>query len=150
MDVSQINIPSVIPHDSPFCLVDKILSIDKDEYSLTALISISNHMDLCKGHYTKEQIAPGIIVIEALSQCSILCGHAFLSSPEDVKQLHLTVEVQFRFRKPIHYQDEVLLYSKLDKTVNGISTFKVKALSIKSKEVYTSGKITGIALAKPQ
>ena len=137
MDISQIDIPSVIPHDSPFCLVDKILSINKEEYSLTALMAISNHMDLCEGHYTKEQIAPGIIVIEALSQCSILCGYAFLSSPEDVKQLHLTVEIQFRFKKPIHYQDEVILYSKLDKTINGISICKVKALDAKTKEVYT-------------
>lgn len=145
----KLDVSSIIPHEDSFRLVDKVLSMDSNERSLRAMVSMPNHLNLFRGHYSQEQIVPGVIILEALSQCSILCGHTFLSSSSSEKQIHLTVEVQCRFKKPVHYQDEVLLYSKIENTIEGLSIFKVKALDLKTQDVYASGKIMGIALAQP-
>lgn len=147
MTLSNIDIPKIIPHDDSFRFVDRIISEDIEECSLTALVSFSQHSDIFKGHYSQEQIVPGIIVIEALSQCSILCGCRFLSSSSEVKLMHLTIEVQSKFKKTIHYTDDILLYSKVEKNIGGISVFKVKAINAKSNEVCVIGRIMGVALA---
>lgn len=147
MLLSNIDISKIIPHDDSFRFVDKIISEDSEECSLTALVSFSQHSIAFRGHYPQEQIVPGIIVLEALSQCSILCGYRFLSSSAEVKLIHLTLEVQCKFKKAVHYTDDVLLYSKVEKSIDEISVFKVKAIDAKNNDVCALGRIMGVALA---
>ena len=145
------DISKIIPHEDSFRFVDKIIDENEEEKSLIAMVSFSKHIKSFSGHYPQEEIVPGIIIIEALSQCSILCGYRFSPVPEaaDKQIRHLTLEVQCRFKETIHYMDDVLLYSRIDKTVNEVSVFKVKAIDAKSNKVCASGQIMGIALALP-
>lgn len=150
MSFSNINISKVIPHAPSFRFVDKIISENSVDSSITAIVSFGQHLGVFSGHYPDEQIVPGVIVIEALSQCSILCGHRFLSTASSIKYVHLTLEVQCKFKKTIHYTDDIILYSKIEQNIGNISVFRVKAIDVKNNIVCASGKITGIALTQPQ
>lgn len=149
MSFSDINISQVIPHAPSFRFVDRIVSENSDDSSITAIVSFGQHLGAFSGHYPKEQIVPGVIVIEALSQCSILCGHRFLSTASNIKLVHLTLEVQCRFKKTIHYTDDIILYSKVEQNTGNISVFRVKAIDAKNNVVCASGQIIGVALAQP-
>jgi 3-hydroxymyristoyl/3-hydroxydecanoyl-(acyl carrier protein) dehydratase len=65
------DIMKVIPHRYPFLFVDSIVEY-KLEKELTASIYFNLNNDIFKGHFKDYPIVPGVILIEASAQTSIL------------------------------------------------------------------------------
>ena len=76
MDIKQIM--DVIPHRQPFLLIDKVEEIVEGE-SVTAIKNVSYNEPFFAGHFPKEPVMPGVLIIEAMAQAGAV---AILSMDE--------------------------------------------------------------------
>lgn len=62
------SILKMLPHRYPFLLVDKILEVDLDEGRILGLKNVTINEPFFQGHFPKEPIMPGVLIVEALAQ----------------------------------------------------------------------------------
>ena len=65
MDIKEIM--DRIPHRQPFLLLDKVEEIVEGE-SITAIKNVTYNEPFFAGHFPKEPVMPGVLIIEALAQ----------------------------------------------------------------------------------
>ena len=65
MDIKEIM--DIIPHRQPFLLLDKVEEIVEGE-SITAIKNVTYNEPFFAGHFPKEPVMPGGLIIEALAQ----------------------------------------------------------------------------------
>lgn len=75
-DINQVQ--KILPHRSPFLLVDKITYMD--EWIVTGIKNVTMNESFFVGHFPEEPIMPGVLQIEALAQVG---GVLLLSSVPD-------------------------------------------------------------------
>ena len=76
MDIKQIM--DVLPHRQPFLLIDRVEEIVAGE-SVTAIKNVSYNEPFFAGHFPKEPVMPGVLIIEAMAQAGAV---AILSMDE--------------------------------------------------------------------
>ena len=76
MDIKQIM--DVLPHRQPFLLIDRVEEIVAGE-SVTAIKNVSYNEPFFAGHFPKEPVMPGVLIIEAKAQAGAV---AILSMDE--------------------------------------------------------------------
>jgi 3-hydroxyacyl-[acyl-carrier-protein] dehydratase len=114
-----------LPHRYPFLLVDKILEINKEDVSVTALKNVTINEHFFQGHFPDFPVMPGFLILEALAQTSMLLklieptnenGHIFIIGVDNV-----------RFTKPVVPGDQLKLYAKLVFSKGGVYKVEVQA-----------------------
>lgn len=68
-NLDLINIKKRIPNREPFLFVDKILYISDDLLQIKCKKKMSKNDLIFQGHFSDYKIVPGVIIIEAMSQC---------------------------------------------------------------------------------
>jgi 3-hydroxyacyl-[acyl-carrier-protein] dehydratase len=128
-----------LPHRYPFLLVDKILEINKEDASVTALKNVSINEPYFQGHFPDFPIMPGFLILEALAQTAMLLKLAKETKDND-KSFILAVD-NVRFIKPVVPGDQLKLYAKLVFAKSNIYKVEVQATveeTIVAKAVITS------------
>jgi 3-hydroxyacyl-[acyl-carrier-protein] dehydratase len=79
----------VLPHRPPFLFVDRVVSLDPWK-SLTAYKNVTINEEFFKGHFPSHPIMPGVLLLEAMAQTSMLLltlswRDHFDSAPPDVQ-----------------------------------------------------------------
>jgi len=72
MDIKEIM--EIIPHRYPFLLIDRIINIEEGK-KVTAIKNVSINEQFFKGHFPKEPVMPGVLIIESMAQagaCAIM------------------------------------------------------------------------------
>lgn len=77
MLLDQEKIKQIIPHREPFLLVDAVKAMTYDKIS--AEKKVTGQEDFFRGHFPKEPIMPGVLIVEALAQAGAVL---ILSRPE--------------------------------------------------------------------
>jgi 3-hydroxyacyl-[acyl-carrier-protein] dehydratase len=128
-----------LPHRYPFLLVDKILEINKEETSVTALKNVTINEPFFQGHFPDFPVMPGFLILEALAQTSLLLK---LIEPTDkTDHLFIIAVDNVRFIKPVVPGDQLKLYAKLVFAKGSIYKVEVQATveeTIVAKAVITS------------
>ena len=78
LDVKQIE--EIIPHRHPFLLVDYIEDYEPGEFAV-GYKCVTFREDFFRGHFPKETVMPGVLMVEALAQV----GAVAILSLEDMK-----------------------------------------------------------------
>lgn len=65
MGINQIR--EILPHSYPFLLVDKVLGYEERQWVI-GLKNVTINEPFFQGHYPKEPIMPGVLILEALAQ----------------------------------------------------------------------------------
>ncbi|MEG1405209.1 MAG: bifunctional UDP-3-O-[3-hydroxymyristoyl] N-acetylglucosamine deacetylase/3-hydroxyacyl-ACP dehydratase [Alistipes sp.] len=68
----------MLPHRPPFLLVDRIFH--RDSTSVAGIKNVTMNEPFFVGHFPEEPVMPGVLIVEAMAQCS---GILVLSSVED-------------------------------------------------------------------
>ena len=91
-------IETCLPHREPFLLVDEISAAKKHDF-ITGHLKISPTSDVFRGHFPKNPIWPGVLIVEGLAQVGGILGH--VSSVNGLTECFLLELNEARFRKMV-------------------------------------------------
>jgi 3-hydroxyacyl-[acyl-carrier-protein] dehydratase len=69
-----------IPQQEPFRFVDEILEVDEEH--VTATYRWREDADFYRGHFPGDPVTPGVLLVEALAQSSVVALGAYLLAKE--------------------------------------------------------------------
>ena len=115
-------IKKLLPHREPFIFVDEILEREEGK-KITASKKIKNDEFWVKAHFPDLPVMPGVLIVEALAQASLLI---FDKSEEDLFPIFVKIE-DFVFKKPVFPSSLLILKSEVLFKKMGFIKFKVSA-----------------------
>jgi len=80
MELNSNQIQEIIPHRYPFLLIDKVTDLEPGHYCKAIKNISANEMQFI-GHFPKEHVMPGVLMVEALAQA----GAVIILSMEENK-----------------------------------------------------------------
>ena len=110
MDIKEIM--EIIPHRQPFLLLDRIEEITEGE-SVTAIKNVTYNEPFFAGHFPKEPVMPGVLIVEAMAQA----GAVAILSMEDFKgkTAYFGGIKNAKFKKKVVPGDTLRLEVKIEK-----------------------------------
>jgi beta-hydroxyacyl-ACP dehydratase FabZ len=110
MTMTITEIMKYLPHRYPMLLVDRVLEISEDGKRIVGLKNVSANEQFFQGHFPGAPVMPGVLIVEAMAQCSALLGLKDMSDEERAKKLFLFGGIdKARFRKPVVPGDQLIL-----------------------------------------
>jgi len=98
LDVKEIF--DYLPHRYPFLLVDRVTEFESG-VSLKGYKNITYNEPQFTGHFPDNPIMPGVMIIEAMAQCTgILAFKSQAQKPDGRSMYYLAAVDNCRFRKP--------------------------------------------------
>ena len=102
----------VLPHRFPFVLVDRVISIEKND-TLVAIKNVTINEPFFPGHFPGHPVMPGVLQLEAMAQAAgILLLR--MSSSEGKVAFFMSAD-KVKFRRPVVPGDQLRITAKLDK-----------------------------------
>ncbi len=126
MDIERIM--ELLPHRYPFLLVDRVIEFAKSE-RLVGIKNVTFNEPYFTGHFPVKPIMPGVLIIEALAQCTGLL--AMESEPDELPKNSLYYFVGIdnaRFKRPVVPGDQLRMevdFIKRKRSIwvfNGVAT----------------------------
>ncbi|HOC52158.1 MAG TPA: 3-hydroxyacyl-ACP dehydratase FabZ [Caldisericia bacterium] len=115
-------IKKLLPHREPFIFVDEILERVEGK-KIIASRKIRNDEFWVKAHFPDLSVMPGVLIVEALAQTSLLI---FNKNEEDLFPIFVKIE-SFVFKKPVFPSNLLILKSEVLFKKMGFIKFKVSA-----------------------
>jgi 3-hydroxyacyl-[acyl-carrier-protein] dehydratase len=125
MDINKIM--EFLPHRYPFLLVDRVTEMEVGE-RLVGYKNVTFNEPFFTGHFPVKPIMPGVLIIEALAQCTGLLAMA--SQPDDVPENSLYYFVgidKARFKRTVEPGDRLDMEVEFLKYRRSIWVFNGKA-----------------------
>ena len=124
-DIQKIQ--EVLPQKYPFLFIDNVLEIDKKQEKVICLKNVTVNDYFFKGHFPGNPILPGAIIIEAMSQASIILFSVFKPEVAKKKPDYYLAKVESRFLKPVRPGDQLILEAKKEKMLQNAGIVKATA-----------------------
>src|ERR671912_1607352 len=104
-----IEIMKLLPHRYPMLLIDRVLELDPGK-RIVGLKNVSANEQFFQGHFPGAPVMPGVLIVEAMAQCSALLGLREMSDEQRAKKLFLFGGIdKARFRRPVVPGDQLIL-----------------------------------------
>lgn len=130
MRLSHKQIMRVLPHSYPFLLVDRVLECNVGD-CITAQKNVTYNEPFFMGHFPDNPVMPGVLIIEALAQASMLC----VVGIENIDKAQKTEDSVYfmsidsaKFRKVVVPGDVIILKSRVLHRRGKSCRFECKAL----------------------
>lgn len=96
----------LLPHRYPFLLVDRILEMEPGKRIL-GLKNVTINEPFFQGHFPKQPVMPGVLIIEAMGQTGGVLAAASLPEEEQGQLIIFMGMDKVRFRKPVVPGDQL-------------------------------------------
>lgn len=120
MDIKRIK--ELLPHRNPMLLVDKVTELGSNYIVGTKNVTMNE--PFFTGHFPDEPVMPGVLLIEAMSQCGALLVMNMLDEPDKYSTYFLKID-RIAFHKKVVPGDTLIF--KVEQTVplrHGIAMMK--------------------------
>lgn len=92
-DINSIR--RMLPHRPPFLLVDRIFHIDST--SVGGIKNVTMNEPFFVGHFPEEPVMPGVLIVEAMAQCSGILVLGTVPDPENYSTYFMKIDnVKFK------------------------------------------------------
>ena len=105
------DIIKILPHRSPFLLVDRIIELELDK-RVVGLKNVTANENFFQGHFPGNPIMPGVLIIEAMAQTGgVLARLSVLGvlEKQDIDVIYFMSMDKVKFRKPVVPGDRLRL-----------------------------------------
>ena len=120
MDIKRIK--ELLPHRNPMVLVDKVIELGSNY--IVGIKNVTMNEPYFNGHFPDEPIMPGVLIVEAMSQCGALLTMNMLEDPVKYSTYFLKMD-KVEFHKKVVPGDTLIF--KVEQPVplrHGISMMK--------------------------
>jgi 3-hydroxyacyl-[acyl-carrier-protein] dehydratase len=125
MDIGEIM--RHLPHRYPFLLVDRVLECVPGE-RIKGVKNVTVNEPFFQGHFPGYPVMPGVLVIEALAQVSLILFYETIDRLPDDKSIIFFAGIdEARFKRQVLPGDQLLLESIERRLVRGVGKFSVRA-----------------------
>ena len=123
MQLNSNQIAEILPHRYPFALVDRIVDGEVGKWA-KGIKCVTVNEPFFQGHFPQEPVMPGVLLVEAMSQCGGLLVLNQIEDPERWSTYFLKID-DVKFRQKVVPGDTVLFRVELLGPVrHGISSMK--------------------------
>ncbi|MDJ0781156.1 MAG: 3-hydroxyacyl-ACP dehydratase FabZ [Desulfosarcinaceae bacterium] len=102
----------LLPHRYPFLLVDRILEIEPNK-RVVGLKNVTINEPFFQGHFPRQPIMPGVLIIEAMGQAGGVLAASTLPEEEQGQLIIFMGMDKVRFRKPVVPGDQLIFELKV-------------------------------------
>jgi len=125
MDIGEIM--RHLPHRYPFLLVDRVLECIPGE-RIKGVKNVTVNEPFFQGHFPNYPVMPGVLIIEALAQVSLILFYETIDRlPDDKSVIFFAGIDEARFKRQVMPGDQLLLESIERRLVRGVGKFSVRA-----------------------
>ncbi len=144
LDIEEIR--KILPQRYPFLMIDRVLELEAGK-KIVALKNVSFNEEYFSGHFPDKSIMPGILIIEAMAQASIILFYGSQDSDQDKKLSYYLGSVKVRFLHPVIPGDQLKITIEPLKMLSSAGIVKARA-TVSDKEV-AAGEISFMAKENP-
>jgi beta-hydroxyacyl-ACP dehydratase FabZ len=109
--IDAIGIQRLLPHRYPILLVDRILDFERGQW-IKGLKNVSMGEQVFQGHFPKQPVFPGVLIIEAMAQTAGCLVTLDLPNPEEKVMYFMSID-GVKFRKPVVPGDQMVMEVKI-------------------------------------
>jgi len=122
------HILKLLPHRYPFLLIDRVVELEAGVRG-RGIKNVTFNEPVFTGHFPENPVFPGVLILEALAQASVMVGFADQATQEEPAQnLYLYAGIdKARFKRPVVPGDQLLLDVEVVKSRRGIWQFDAQA-----------------------
>ena len=126
LDIEQIL--DLMPHRSPFLLVDRVLELEPGA-RIVAIKNVSFNEPFFQGHFPGHPIMPGVLIVEALAQAAGVLTYVTLETSYPQGTLFYFAGIDgARFKRRVVPGDQLRLEVSMDRVKRGVGKFTGRAL----------------------
>ncbi len=104
-------IMAVLPHRYPFIMIDRVIELVPNEKVL-ALKNVTINEPFFQGHFPKNPVMPGVLMIEAMGQAGAVLAAESLPEEEQGSLIYFMGMNKVKFRKPVVPGDQIIFEIK--------------------------------------
>ncbi|GDY25696.1 3-hydroxyacyl-ACP dehydratase FabZ [Agarivorans sp. Toyoura001] len=116
------DIMELLPHRYPFLLVDRVLDFEVGK-TLHAVKNVTFNEPFFTGHFPQQPVFPGVLILEALAQCTGILAFKSTSKPTENELYYFAGIDKARFKKPVGPGDVLHLEVELLRDRRGVGKF---------------------------
>lgn len=98
--IDILRIMEMIPHRYPFLMIDRVIDVVPDE-SAIGVKNVSINEFFFQGHFPRQPVMPGVLIIEAMAQTAAVLVVETLEGAAAGKLVYFMTVEDGRFRKPV-------------------------------------------------
>ncbi|QCI18222.1 3-hydroxyacyl-ACP dehydratase FabZ [Buchnera aphidicola (Aphis nasturtii)] len=118
----------ILPHRYPLLLIDRILDFKIFHY-LKALKNCTINEPFFQGHFLKDPVFPGVLIIEAMTQAAAILIYKSIKGSLNINKLYHFVGIEnARFKKNIIPGDQIFIEVFYLENKRNLIKFKVIAI----------------------
>lgn len=131
LDIEKIQ--KILPQSAPFLMIDRVLELEPQK-KVVALKNVTINESFFEGHFADRPIMPGVLIIEAMAQASIVLFSKDISGSEAKKTSYYLGAVKVRFLHPVYPGDQLKITVEPVKMIAGAAIVNAVAC-VGDKEV---------------
>lgn len=126
-------IQKILPQRFPFLMIDRIVELEPAK-RVVAVKNVTINEQFFAGHFPKQPIMPGVLIIEAMAQASIMLFYSQKEPGQENKVTYYLGAVKMRFLNPVFPGDQLQITVEPLKMISGIGIMSAVA-TVGNKEV---------------
>ncbi len=116
----------ILPQRFPFVMIDRIIEL-KPQKKVVALKNVSFNEEFFGGHFPGNPIMPGVLIVEAMAQASIVLFYSAKKISQDKELIYYLGSIKIRFLEPVKPGDQLIITIEPLKILSNAAIVKAEA-----------------------